>query len=67
MHSCTYQQEAQGEASDADNEVEDIESKAFNDQMIKMISDLQDSDLRDQEWKPDDEQKKNSGQFRIMH
>ena len=54
--------EASDEEMDPNNEVEDVESEVFNDWMVKMISDLQDDDLCDQEWKPKAKKRKKSGQ-----
>ncbi|KAF8267563.1 hypothetical protein EI94DRAFT_1801468 [Lactarius quietus] len=55
-HAGTKPSPLDGEASDEqwdpEDEVEDIADEAFNGQMVKMISDLQDDDLRDLEWKP---------------
>ena len=59
--------EASDEQQDSENEVEDVESEVFNYRMVKMLSELQDNDLHDLEWKPNDEQNKNRGQFRITH
>jgi hypothetical protein len=42
---------------DSGDEGEDIDSEDFNDRMVKMISELQDDDLCDQEWKPKGKQK----------
>ena len=70
-HAGTKPSPLDGDASDderdPDSEVEGFRSEVFNDQMVKMISDLQDNDLRDQEWKQKSSQKKNSGQFRTTH
>ena len=43
--------DALDEERDPSSEVKGFESEAFNDQMVKMVSDLQDDDLHDQEWK----------------
>ena len=58
--------EASDEQENSDNEV-DVKSEAFNYQMVNKLSELQDNNLCDHEWKPSDEQKKRRGQFRIMH
>ena len=44
--------EASDEQLDPEDDMEDVESEAFNALMVKMLSDLQDDDLHDQEWKP---------------
>lgn len=59
--------DALDEERDSSSEVKGFESEAFNDQMVKMVSDLQDDNLRDQEWKQKRRQKIKSGQFRITH
>ena len=55
------------EKRDSSSEVKGFKSEASNDQMVKMVSDLQDDDLHDQEWKQKRRQKIKSGQFRITH
>ena len=38
--------------------MEEAESEAFNQHMVKMLSELQDNDPRDYEWKPVNKWKK---------
>ncbi|KAF8261087.1 hypothetical protein EI94DRAFT_1810791 [Lactarius quietus] len=56
LHASTKPSPLDGEASDEqwdpEDEVEDIADEAFNGWMVKMISDLQDDDPCDLEWKP---------------
>ncbi|KAI9440809.1 hypothetical protein H4582DRAFT_2056086 [Lactarius indigo] len=50
--------EALDEHWDPEDDTEEVSSEAFNDCMIQMLSDLQDNDPCDQDWKPRQEQKK---------
>ena len=58
-HARTRSSPLDGEASDENWDIgDDSEGEAFNLRMLQMFSDLQDDDLRDQEWKPVHQQKK---------
>ncbi|KAH8979450.1 hypothetical protein EDB86DRAFT_641060 [Lactarius hatsudake] len=60
-HAGTKPSPLDGEASDEhwdpEDDMEEVESEAFNARMIQMLSDLQDDDPRDQDWKPKQERK----------
>lgn len=68
-HAGTKPSPLDGDAPDEDWDPEDdadgIWSEAFNVRMVNMVSDLQDDDLRDREWKPWPEQEKKQGHFTI--
>lgn len=55
-HAGTKPSQLDGEDSDElwdpEDDMEEAESEAFNLHMVQMLSDLQDNDLRDHEWKP---------------
>ncbi|KAH9049187.1 hypothetical protein EDB83DRAFT_2522725 [Lactarius deliciosus] len=61
-HAGTKPSPFDGEASDEhwdpEDDMEEVESEAFNAHMIQMLSDLQDDDPCDQDWKPKQERKK---------
>lgn len=60
-HSGTKPSPLDGEASDEHWEPEDeAGSEVFNTLMVQMLSDLQDNDPRDQEWRPTHERRKKS-------
>jgi hypothetical protein len=63
-HSGTKPSPLDGEDSDEhwepEDDLEEAESKEFNKLMVQMLSDLQDDDPRDREWKPTHERRKKS-------
>ena len=68
-HAGTKPSPLDGEASDEqwdpEDGTEDIDDEALNIRMVNMISELQDDDPRDWEWRPKQAQKKKQGQSRI--
>jgi hypothetical protein len=77
-HAGTKPSPIDGEALDEywdpeEDDPEEVKSKAFNALMVEMLSDLEDNDLRDHEWKPKHKRRKasaktpKSGQFTTIH